>query len=195
MQSWSLAGLGDPAYSVAIWHEIEGGGCCKCPKNHWLAAGLDQEEEGRQTCNFHIVMECAEIKSGALLLWKLVSLLETKKACLRVRVTQLRCLQASVKSKTINIAYRRQGLSCLLHGGSGVDRGAEPPSASEVSDYWNSVIGIQGQWDPHHYWQSDVWVKRSLSQGGGTCQHRAVGACSEETAELETTRRNGICGF
>ena len=73
--------------------------------------------------------------------------LETKKACLRVRVTQLRRQQASARSTAINTAYRRQGPSCLSGGSRGKINGIQHPSADKVSQYWEGVIGVDGDFD------------------------------------------------
>ena len=81
-------------------------------------------------------------------LWELEASLETKKANLRVRATQLRRLRALVQSSSTNTAYCRQGLACLSGGSRGKDEGFQHPSADKVSRFWESVIGVEGDWEP-----------------------------------------------
>ena len=78
---------------------------------------------------------------------KLQVALATKKARLRVRVTQLRRQKASEKCKAINTAFRQRGPLCLSSTPRGDKVGINHPTTDEVSQFWKGVIGVEGDYD------------------------------------------------
>jgi len=72
--------------------------------------------------------------------------LETQKARLRVRITQLRRLRALAQRRTTNTAYRRQGIGCLS-GKPSRSNGIKPLSAEDVRSFWSGVVGVESHFD------------------------------------------------
>jgi len=160
----------------------------------WLVAEIqrrkfDKPATSRQMANIR------RLRVEHYTIHELVTMLETKKARLRVRVTQLRKLRANAKSRAINTAYRRQGPSCL-RSGSGGEQGVQPPSASRVSDYWNSVIGVQGDWEPNEAVVS--WMFESAApcpQGVEPVAPQLWGSVVNRLRSWKAPGRDGICGY
>ena len=124
--------------------------------------------------------------------------LESRKAKLRVRAAQLRRLRAAARSSFINSAYRRHGISCLQKGsGRGTD-GIQHPSADAVSGFWESVIGVEGEWDPQDPdlvdWalgMSDEPMPEDVELVDGTVWGKVV----KKLNSWKAPGRDGICGY
>ena len=111
----------------------------------WLESEISRVKQGtkataRQRTNIR------RLKLERCPLRELEASLETQKARLRVRVTQLRRLRANARSKAINAAYRRQGKKCLSSRSSRPE-GVQSPSPEDIRSYWSSVIGVEGHFD------------------------------------------------
>ena len=93
---------------------------------------------------------------------KLRATLETQKSKLRVRAMQVRRLKEQSKRKRLNEAYRQRGPQCLQHQRHGAEDQTNRPSAEEVSEYWQSVIGEPGDYNPEDpailAWQRSIDV-------------------------------------
>ena len=129
---------------------------------------------------------------------ELVSVLEDKKARLRVRVTQMHRLRASARSRSSNAAYRRDGPKSLCSG-SGTDTTIKPPSASEVSEYWSSVIGVGASWDPEDPAVSS-WCEAASEATIPAIEADSVdlslwGSVVKKLRSWKAPGRDGICGF
>ena len=124
--------------------------------------------------------------------------LETRKAKLRVRAAQLRRLRATARSSFINSAYRRYGLSCLHKGSGKRTDGIQHPSADAVSKFWESVIGVEGEWDPQDpdlvNWtleMSDELTPSMVEPIDGSIWGKVV----KKLNSWKAPGRDGICGF
>ena len=124
--------------------------------------------------------------------------LETKKAKLSVRASQLRRLRASSRSSSINSDYRRHGPSCLSRRPGGGTDGIQHPSADEVSGFWESVIGVEGEWDPQDPDLVDWTLGRmdALTPSMMEPIDRNIwGKVVKKLNSWKATGRNGMCGF
>ena len=163
----------------------------------WLEAEIRRRRIGqkatpRQWRNIrHLKLERCSLR-------ELETSLETKKANLRVRVTQLRRLRASARSSSTNTAYRRQGPACLSGGSRGKDQGFQHPSADEVSRFWEGVIGVEGEWDPLDPAILDWAYPGSDAPAPGVVEPVDGNVWGKVVKKLNSWKapgRHGICGF
>ena len=70
--------------------------------------------------------------------------LETLKGCLRVRCLQLRRLKKTLKRKKLNEQYRCLGPRILEKRNGASSTVFAQPSADQVTEYWNGVLGVPG---------------------------------------------------
>ena len=114
-------------------------------------------------------------------------------ACFRVRVTQLRRQRASACSTAINTAYQRQGPSCLSGGSRGKTEGIQHPSADEVSQFWEGVIGVDGDFNVY----DASWAATQTELGGGfePIDEGIWGIMTRKLNSWKAPGRDGICGF
>ena len=124
--------------------------------------------------------------------------LETKKAKLKVRTSQLRRLQASARSFSINSDYRRHGPSSLSRGPSGETDGIQHPSLDDISSFWESVIGVEREWDPQDPYlvnwalgMSDTLMLSAVKPIDG----RIWGKVVKKLNSCIAPGHDGICGF
>ena len=125
--------------------------------------------------------------------------LATKKARLRVRVTQLRRQRANDKCKAINTAYRQHGPSCLSSMPRGDKVGINHPTADEVSQFWKGVIRVEGDFDSASdetlaAWilgDSDTPVPRDIEP----VNIEVWGKAMRRVKSWKAPGRDGICGF
>ena len=168
-----------------------------CQQIGWLEAEIYRQKTGkrptpRQWRNIRLLQaEHTDLR-------ELEVSLETRKTKLRVRAAQLWHLRAAARSSFINSAYRRYGLSCLHKGsGKGTD-GIQHPSADAVSKFWESVIGVEGEWDPQDpnlvNWtleMSDELMLSVVEPIDGSIWGQVV----KKLNSWKAPGRDGICGF
>ena len=71
--------------------------------------------------------------------------LEQQKVFLKIRVAQLKRIRSNLRHKAMNDKYRRQGPRALeAHGGPSPNVSSQP-SADQVTEFWNGVIGVPGR--------------------------------------------------
>lgn len=72
--------------------------------------------------------------------------LEELKACLRVRCLQRRRLKLALRRRAANERYRLKGPKSLEEGAT-PSNAPTPPTADQISEYWNGVVGVPGTCD------------------------------------------------
>ena len=74
---------------------------------------------------------------------------ETLLVKLRVRAKQVRCQKIRKRRKDVDERYRRDSPSSLEKGAARSEfQGGNYPTADQVKDYWQSVIGVPGAYHP-----------------------------------------------
>ena len=117
---------------------------------------------------------------------------------LKVRTSQLRRLRASAWSFSINSDYRRHGPSSLSRGPRGETDGIQHPSLDDVSSFWESIIGVEREWDPQDPYlvnwalgMSDTPMPSAVEPVDG----RIWGKVVKKLNSWKARGHDGICGF
>ena len=113
--------------------------------------------------------------------------------------TQSQGSSASVpRSSFINSAYRRHGSSCLHQGTRSGTDGIQRPSADVVSQFWESVIGVEGDWHPQDLDLVDWALGMSDEPRPSVVEHIdgiVWGKVVKKLNSWKAPGRDGICGL
>ena len=132
---------------------------------------------------------------------KLRATLEHQKSLLKVKVMQLRRIMGQRKRQMLNRQYRMLGPKSLDHHRQRDDRNATRPSREALTEFWNSVIGVTGDFNPEdplvRSWERDMDVPPSEASDDewNDMWETAWRKSMKKARSWKAPGNDGICAF
>ena len=126
----------------------------------------------------------------------LQSQLETLKGKLRVTTMQVWHSKARSKRKEVYDRYKSEGPSCLDPDKRGHECRGQPPTSDEVTQFWESVIGVPGEYnleDPSIVqWKESISIS---SEEGPAVDQLMFKSAIKRSRSWKADGHNGICAY